>query len=115
MSLCVSAAARLIRTTASTNGRQRLQAADREILHGAQRLHAVQRVGRDLELAERIALDAGGAPATRHGETGVGTSKVEMMFMYAVTVPVRDEQVRAQALRVQLERHGSTTRARAAG
>ena len=36
MSLCVSAAARLIRTTASTNAGSGQQPADREVLHGAQ-------------------------------------------------------------------------------
>ena len=36
----------------------RAQAADREILDRARRLHAVVRVGGNLELAERIALGA---------------------------------------------------------
>src|SRR6266851_1874313 len=38
--------------------RQRLDAADWKILNGSHGLHAVQCVGRDLELSERIFLDA---------------------------------------------------------
>ena len=53
-----SAAAFLTRTVAVTRSGGASQAADREILDGARGLHAVVRVGRDLQLAERIAFGA---------------------------------------------------------
>ncbi len=54
VSLCVSAAAFLIHTCAVDERLERLQAADRKVLHGAQRLHAVQRVAGNVERAEGI-------------------------------------------------------------
>lgn len=49
----------------------------REVLDGAQRLHAVECVGRYLARAERVALGSGA-----QGDTGVGISKVEIMLKY---------------------------------
>ena len=48
---------------------RRRQAADGEVRARARRLHAIVRIGRDAELTERIALDAGG-----HEEIIAGSS-----------------------------------------
>ena len=68
----------------------RAQAADREVLDRARRLDAVVRVGGDLQLAERIALDAERPSVNytrRAVESGVGPVALRLVSILSVMLP----------------------------